>query len=401
MNHYFELCELAKLFAPHKIYLVGGTVRDMLLGRESQDIDIATDAPPEVSSDILRKWGEEFWDPGVRFGTVCAKKGDMEVQVTTFRAAEDYTQGDRHPKVQWGSHIENDLLRRDFTINAIAQHIDPDGHVTWTGRAQAFSDINRRILRTPINPIKSFTDDPLRLIRAARFQAQLPDFSVATETWEGMESCAPHIRNVASERIVAELEKMLLAPQPFKGAILLESTGIAQILLPESAATPILNTVDADLDIRWAVWLFTTPWRQAEKALKRLKVDKRTFTRVPRLLRLLEIFHAHEIQDTWSPSKVRRFKVEAKDDLLAVEHLAYHTTGARRYWLAESVGGASAAWHRYVPQSSGEDVIAALGIAEGREVGVCLKQIQERIFREGRFFGKGEELEWLKEWRAL
>ena len=154
--------------AGHELYLVGGAVRDALLGRDSPDLDFATSAPPEVSEQVMRPWADDLWLTGARFGTVSARKGEWHVEVTTFRA-DTYAPGSRHPEVAYGPDITGDLSRRDFTVNAMAVRVPEHRFVD---PFRGLQDLNRGVLRTPVPAERSFADDPLRMVRLARFAAQ-------------------------------------------------------------------------------------------------------------------------------------------------------------------------------------------------------------------------------------
>nr|WP_030543693.1 CCA tRNA nucleotidyltransferase [Streptomyces albus] len=225
--------DLARRFqeAGHALALVGGSVRDALLGRLGNDLDFTTDARPDDVLKIVRGWADSVWEVGIAFGTVGCRKGDFLIEVTTYRS-EAYDRTSRKPEVSYGDAIEQDLVRRDFTVNAMAvalpekEFIDPHG---------GLEDLAARILRTPGTPEESFSDDPLRMMRAARFAAQL-DFEVAPEVVAAMTAMAGRIEIVSAERTREELNKLLLADRPRKGLALLVDTGLAAHVLPELPA---------------------------------------------------------------------------------------------------------------------------------------------------------------------
>nr|WP_203600333.1 CCA tRNA nucleotidyltransferase [Streptomyces sp. SID9727] len=225
--------DLARRFqdAGFSLALVGGSVRDALLGRLGNDLDFTTDARPEDVLKIVRPWADSVWEVGIAFGTVGAQKHGYQIEVTTYRS-EAYDRTSRKPEVSYGDSIEEDLVRRDFTVNAMAvalpekDFIDPhDGR----------KDLAERVLRTPGTPEASFSDDPLRMLRAARFAAQL-DFDVAPEVVAAMTEMAERIEIVSAERVREELNKLLLSAHPRKGLSLLVETGLAQQVLPELPA---------------------------------------------------------------------------------------------------------------------------------------------------------------------
>ena len=216
--------------AGHTLALVGGPVRDAILGRLGNDLDFTTSARPDASKAILSAWADAVWDQGAKFGTIAAKKDEITVEVTTHRS-DVYDPNSRKPDVDFGDSILGDLGRRDFTVNAMAlelttaspEFIDPFDGV---------SDLAQRILRTPGKATDSFSDDPLRMMRAARFMSQL-DFTVSPDVVEAMSEMADRISIISAERVHDELIKTLMSDQPRRGLALLVDTGIAQLILPE------------------------------------------------------------------------------------------------------------------------------------------------------------------------
>jgi len=226
--------ELGRIFAEHghQLALVGGPVRDVFLGRAHSDLDLATDATPPQVLAIARDWADKVWETGIDFGTVGLRKGDTVFEITTYRS-ETYAPESRKPaSVRYGTSLEADLRRRDFTVNAMAARlpslelVDPFG---------GLRDLRDKVLRTPGSPEESFTDDALRMMRAARFTAQL-GFTVAPEVAMAMRRLAPRLAVVSAERIRDELQKLLLAPRPHdpvRGIELMVDTGVADVVLPE------------------------------------------------------------------------------------------------------------------------------------------------------------------------
>jgi poly(A) polymerase len=224
---------LGELFeaAGHELALVGGPVRDAMLGRPHNDLDFATSARPEETERILKRWGDAYWDMGRDFGTIGCRKGDWVVEVTTYRS-EAYDPASRKPIVDFGDTLAGDLGRRDFTVNAMAVRVpsrefeDPYGGVL---------DLAHRVIRTPGRPEDSFSDDPLRMMRAARFAAQL-GFAVDDLVIGAMGDMAQRIHIISAERVRDELVKLVCAPYPRHGLALLVETTLADLVLPELPA---------------------------------------------------------------------------------------------------------------------------------------------------------------------
>ncbi len=221
--------------ADHQLYLVGGSVRDALLGQLGHDLDFTTSARPDEVERLLRAISQSVWTIGKAFGTIGCKVSDgtssWVIEVTTYRA-DAYEADSRKPIVQFGDTLEGDLLRRDFAVNAMAvsvpdrRFIDPHG---------GLRDLAEGVLRTPAEPEVSFSDDPLRMMRAARFAATL-GFRPAPGLVAAMTSMAERIDIVSAERVREELSKLLLADRPRPGLALLVATGLADRVLPELPA---------------------------------------------------------------------------------------------------------------------------------------------------------------------
>ena len=212
----------------HRLALVGGPVRDALLGRLGNDLDFTTDARPEQMLPLLRSWGDAHWDVGAAFGTLGALKGEWKCEITTYRA-EAYDRDSRKPAVRYGDSLEDDLVRRDFTVNAMAVELPSKTFVDPYG---GLRDLVAKVLRTPGRPEDSFGDDPLRMMRAARFASQL-GFEVAPEVVAAMTAMADRIAIVSAERVRDELVKLLAGGQPRRGLALLVDSGLADSMLPE------------------------------------------------------------------------------------------------------------------------------------------------------------------------
>jgi len=225
-----EAAGIGRLFARHghQLALVGGPVRDVLLGEQPGDLDLTTDATPDQVLSITRGWADRTWEVGIAFGTVGLRKGDVIFEITTYRS-EQYGRTSRKPDVRYGTSLEEDLRRRDFTINAMAARLP--GY-DFADPYHGFDALREKVLRTPGPPEQSFGDDPLRILRAARFAAKL-GFTVADYVRAAMADQAGRLDIVSTERITGELTKLMLTPDPALGIDLLVQTGVADEVLPE------------------------------------------------------------------------------------------------------------------------------------------------------------------------
>ncbi len=214
--------------AGHDLHLVGGSVRDALLGRLGDDLDFATSARPEETLAILKGWAETTWETGREFGTIGAARKGLRLEITTYRA-EAYDGVSRNPVVEYGTSLADDLSRRDFTVNAMALSVP--GH-EFTDLFGGLGDLADGVLRTPGTPERSFGDDPLRMLRAARFAAQLR-FRVDPPVREAMTAMAGDLERITAERIRDEFTKLLCGADPVTGLRLLADTGLADHFLPE------------------------------------------------------------------------------------------------------------------------------------------------------------------------
>jgi poly(A) polymerase len=227
-----EATKLAIAFkaAGFKLALVGGPVRDAILGRLGNDLDFTTDAHPKDCEKILNKWADSVWDIGAAFGTVAGKKGDITVEITTYRS-ESYNLDSRKPNVEFGKTIEADLSRRDFTINAMALELTTD-KPTFIDLYNGVGDLQNKLIKTPGTPEDSFSDDPLRMMRAARFMSQL-NFEIDPAVITAIKSMATRLEIISAERIRDEFIKIIMSDNPRLGITLLVETGLAEIFLPE------------------------------------------------------------------------------------------------------------------------------------------------------------------------
>ena len=278
------LTKVATAFAKagKNIYLVGGIVRDRLLGRDSADYDFTTDARPEETQRILRSVSKNVYAPGERFGTICATVENHELQITTFRG-EQYHTGSRKPEVHYGVSLEEDLARRDFTINAMALCIDGSGSVIdpFGGR----EDLAHRKIRAVGIAAERFAEDPLRLLRAVR-QATVLEFEIEPETAASMIAVAQTLETISRERISQEMDKLLLAARPSAGIRLLSKLGLLRYIIPEllpmvemkdrpgrrhkdifDHVMTVLDNTPATRELRWAGLLHDIAKPQTMKVL--------------------------------------------------------------------------------------------------------------------------------------
>ena len=216
--------------AGFKLALVGGPVRDAILGRLGNDLDFTTNARPKESEKILNKWADSVWDIGAAFGTVAGKKGEITVEITTYRS-ENYEKDSRKPAVEFGENIEGDLSRRDFTINAMALELTTD-EPTFIDLFNGVDDLQNKLIKTPGKPSDSFTDDPLRMMRAARFMSQL-NFTIDESVLVAIKEMAHRLSIISSERVRDEFIKIIMSDNPRLGITLLVECGLADIFLPE------------------------------------------------------------------------------------------------------------------------------------------------------------------------
>ena len=428
--------ELGARFAAagEQIALVGGPVRDAMLGRLHHDLDLTTSARPEKTEKLLAGWADAVWDMGRSFGTIGSRKGDWTVEITTYRT-DAYAADSRKPAVEYGESLEGDLVRRDFTVNAMAvtlpgrEFVDPYG---------GMEDLARGVLRTPGRPEDSFSDDPLRMMRAARFSAQL-DFDVDPAVVAAMTDMADRIQIVSAERVRDELVKLVISPHPRRGLALLVETGLAQLVLPELPALALerdehhrhkdvyehtLTVLEQSIDLedrlpdggpdfvsRFAALMHdvgkprtrkfqgdgtvtfhhhdVVGAKLTRKRMKALRFSNDEIDEVAKLVELHLRFHGYGSGE-WTDSAVRRYVRDAGDSLARLhvltradcttrnrkkaERLArtYDDLEARIARLAEEEGQAAIR-----PDLDGNQIMELLGIGPGREVGAAYQFLLE------------------------
>lgn len=461
-QHAPVLRELGSAFAAagHELYLVGGSVRDALLGQLSPDLDFATDAHPEQVQQIVRRWADAVWDTGVEFGTVGVGKGQQRLEITTFRA-DRYDQVSRNPEVCFGDRLDDDLVRRDFTVNAMAVRITPTGPAEFLDPLGGLAALRARVLDTPSAPSMSFGDDPLRMLRAARFVSQR-GFTVAARVWEAIEEMAPDLARISAERVAAEMDKLLLGDDPVAGIDLLVETGMGEVVLPEVGAMrmaidehhqhkdvyqhslTVLRQAIAledprpeggpDLVLRWAALLHdigkpatrrhepngdvsfhhheVVGAKMARKRLRALKYSKQMVDDISRLVYLHLRFHGYG-DGKWTDSAVRRYVTDAGPLLPRLHKLvrADCTTRNQRraarlqasYERLEARIAELAAKEdlaRVRPDLDGNQIMALLGIPAGPQVGEAWRYLKELRLDRGPLTTEEATAELLAWWRS-
>ncbi|MEI8231177.1 MAG: CCA tRNA nucleotidyltransferase [Actinomycetes bacterium] len=435
------LVKLGTLFteAGYELALVGGPVRDAFLGRETNDLDFTTSADPDQILLVLKGNVDAHWDIGRDFGTIGARIGDTIVEITTYRA-DRYDADSRKPNVVFGKDLNDDLFRRDFAVNAMALRL-PDG--VFVDPFNGLQDLLDGVIRTPGKPEDSFSDDPLRMMRAARFASQL-GFQIHEDTFSAMKSMAERIGIVSAERIQVELSKLLLGANPREGLEALVDSGLAQIVIPELPAlkleidehhhhkdvyehtlTVVEQAIDYekdyglenDLILRLAALMHdvgkpatrklesggavtfyhhdVVGAKLASKRLKELKFDNDTIKAVSRLIELHLRFFGYSDQP-WSDSAIRRYVRDAEDQLLRLHALTRADVTTRNQKKSDRLAHAYDDLEKRIatlaeqeelnairPDLSGEEIMEILGITPGPDVGQAYRYLLELRLDEG------------------
>ena len=451
------LGEVGALFAAagHQLYLVGGSVRDAVLGRLTTDLDFTTDAGPDRVQQIVRPWADAIWDTGIEYGTIGVGKAGQRLEITTFRA-DSYDQVSRNPQVRFGDRLEDDLLRRDFTVNAMAVRITADGPGEFLDPLGGLAAVQQRMLDTPAAPSVSFGDDPLRMLRAARFVSQL-EFGVADRVREAMDSMAPQLGRITVERVAAELDKMLLGADPVAGIELMVQTGLGEVVLPEiggmqmaidehhqhkdvyqHSLTVLRQAIaledEPDLVLRWAALVHdigkpatrrhesdggvsfhhheVVGAKMVRKRLRALKYSKQMVDDVSGLVYLHLRFHGYG-EGRWTDSAVRRYVADAGPLLPRLHKLVRAdctTRNKRRAALLQAnYDGLEARitdlaaredLARVRPDLDGNEIMDLLGISAGPEVGEAWSHLKELRLDRGPLSREEATAELLAWWRA-
>lgn len=369
---------LARRFrdAGHDLYLVGGVVRDLLLGHPSADLDLTTDARPAQTKAIIGDWADDRWTQGERFGTIGCRRGGTDFEITTYRA-EVYDPASRKPLVEFGSTLEGDLVRRDFTINAMA--IDPLA-VRLVDPHDGIGDLDRRRLRTPGPAEVSFDDDPLRMLRAARFVARF-GLSVEPEVREAMGRHAPRLAIVSAERIHGEVLKLLAGPDPHRGLALLAEVGLLdRVLGPVPLDDAVLARTTNDPLVRLAVLLRDRDAEELRDRLRAMRFANHEMVTVTKVVALVD--DALRLDSTELPA-LRRLRRAAGSELDRVHAAARAIDPVRGAQLHAAVAALAAAEPGPPLRLDGAAVKDLLGLAPGPDIGEALALLDQALVDEG------------------
>ncbi|MDO5721703.1 MAG: CCA tRNA nucleotidyltransferase [Actinomycetaceae bacterium] len=439
-----QILELGEVFtdAGYEIALVGGPVRDAFLAQPAHDFDLTTSARPDDTQALLEKWADAVWSVGKAFGTIGARRGDLMVEVTTYRT-EEYQGNSRKPQVAYGDNLEGDLSRRDFTVNACAlilpsmKLVDPFG---------GLEDLARGELHTPVSARQSFDDDPLRIMRAARFSAQL-GIDVSMEVMEAMEQMAPRLKIVSAERIRTELERLIISDFPRRGLELMVHTGVCDLVLPELSnlqdtkdehnrhkdvyehTLTVLDqamALETDADgavpapdfvLRFAALMHDVGKpatrkfepdgsvsfhqhdlvgaKMTKKRMRALKFDNQTIHDVAKLVRLHLRFHGYGEQ-AWTDAAVRRYVTDAGEVLERLHRLTRADCTTRNRRKFEYLRAAyddlesrietlreQEALDAIRPDLDGQQIMDLLGLKPGKEVGRARQYLLDLRMEQG------------------
>jgi poly(A) polymerase len=457
-RHADALRDVGRVFADagHQLYLVGGSVRDALLGRLGTDLDFTTDARPEQMQKFLRPWADALWDTGIEFGTVGVGKAGDRMEITTFRA-DTYDQVSRNPQVRFGDNLDDDLVRRDFTANAMAIRITADGPAEFHDPLGGLAALRARVLDTPAAPEVSFGDDPLRMLRAARFVSQL-GFIVAPRVREAMSAMSGQLERITAERVSAELDKLLLGSDPAAGIDLMVESGLGDVVLPEIGAMRMtidehhqhkdvyqhsltvlrqaigLEDDGPDLVLRWSALLHdigkpstrrhepdggvsfhhheVVGAKMTRKRMRALKYSKQMVEDVSQLVYLHLRFHGYG-DGQWTDSAVRRYVTDAGPLLPRLHKLVRADCTTRNKRRAAGLQAnyddleariaelaAKEDLQRVRPDLDGNAIMDILGIPAGPQVGEAWRYLKELRLERGPLDHDEAVAELLRWWNA-
>ncbi|MFZ9751181.1 MAG: CCA tRNA nucleotidyltransferase, partial [Candidatus Nanopelagicales bacterium] len=420
--------------------LVGGPVRDAFLGRLGNDLDLTTNATPEQILNLVSGWADSTWDVGARFGTIGINKNGYKLELTTYRS-ESYDAASRKPEVNFGDSLEGDLGRRDFTINAMAIKLPS---LEFVDLYDGLDDLANKVIRTPQTAELSFSDDPLRMLRAARFAAQL-NFTVADDVISAMREMKSRLSIVSVERIRDEFNKLILGAKPRLGLILLVETGLLELFLPEIPALQLAEDehnrhkniyehsitvleqaieleqthepkLEPDLILRLAALLHdigkpktrkfednrvtfhhheVVGAKMTRKRMKELRYSNEEIDQVSLLVELHLRFHGFSGGE-WTDSAVRRYVTDAADQLLRLHKLTRADSTTRNARKAEALQlsynnleqriaelMAQEELNAIRPDLDGNEIMQILNLKSGPEVGAAYKHMLEVRLEQG------------------
>ena len=434
--------ELGKIFAEagYELALVGGPVRDAFLGRLGNDLDLTTNATPEQILTLVSGWADSTWDVGARFGTIGINKNGYKLELTTYRS-ESYDAASRKPEVNFGDSLEGDLGRRDFTINAMAIKLPS---LEFVDLYDGLDDLANKVIRTPQTAELSFSDDPLRMLRAARFAAQL-NFTVADDVISAMREMKSRLSIVSVERIRDEFNKLILGAKPRLGLILLVETGLLELFLPEIPALQLAEDehnrhkniyehsitvleqaieleqthepkLEPDLILRLAALLHdigkpktrkfednrvtfhhheVVGAKMTRKRMKELRYSNEEIDQVSLLVELHLRFHGFSGGE-WTDSAVRRYVTDAADQLLRLHKLTRADSTTRNARKAQALQLSYNTLEQRIaelmaqeelnairPDLDGNEIMQILNLKPGPEVGAAYKHMLEVRLEQG------------------
>jgi poly(A) polymerase len=451
------LDSLGKMFheAGYELALVGGPVRDAILGRVAPDVDLTTNATPDQILEVIKGKVDTHWEIGKEFGTIGCRIGDDQIEITTYRT-DQYEADSRKPEVKFGNNLKHDLQRRDFTVNAMAltlpgrEFVDPFG---------GLRDLEDKVLKTPGKPEDSFGDDPLRMLRGARFSSQL-GFEIEPATFEAMQSMRQRLEIVSAERIQVELQKLMLGANPRMGLEALVDSGLAEIVLPELPAlkletdehhhhkdvyqhtlTVVEQAIDYEKDynlepdfvLRFAALLHdigkpatrklepggavsfyhhdVVGAKLASKRMKALRFDNDTTKAVSKLVELHLRFFGYSDQ-AWTDAAIRRYVRDAGEQLVRLHILTRSDVTTRNKRKADQLSHAYDDLEKRIavvmeqeelnamrPDLTGEEIMEILSLKPGPKVGQAYKYLLELRIENGPL-GPEKAKEALLEWHS-
>jgi poly(A) polymerase len=451
------LDSLGKVFheAGFELALVGGPVRDAILGRVAPDVDLTTNATPDQILEVIKGKVDTHWEIGKEFGTIGCRIGDDQIEITTYRT-DQYEVDSRKPEVKFGTDLKHDLERRDFTVNAMAltlpgrEFVDPFG---------GLRDLEDKVLKTPGKPEDSFGDDPLRMLRGARFASQL-GFEIEPATFEAMQSMRQRLEIVSAERIQVELQKLMLGANPRMGLEALVDSGLAEIVLPELPALKLETdehhhhkdvyqhtltvveqaidyekdyNLDPDFVLRFAALLHdigkpatrklepggavsfyhhdVVGAKLASKRMKALRFDNDTTKAVAKLVELHLRFFGYSDQ-SWTDAAIRRYVRDAGEQLVRLHILTRSDVTTRNKRKADQLSHAYDDLEKRIaivmeqeelnamrPDLTGEQIMEILNLKPGPKVGQAYKYLLELRIENGPL-GEEKAKEALLEWHS-